>query len=288
MNQNLIGTGVALITPFSENGDVDLNGLTNLVNHTISIGVDYLVIMGTTAEAVTLNKEEKEKTIKHIKEINNNRIPMVLGIGGNNTYAIIEQIKSTDLSDFTAILSVSPYYNRPTQEGIYQHFKAIAEATDKDIILYNVPGRTGSNIEPQTTLRLANDFKNIVAIKEATPNYSQSITLLQAKPKDFMVLSGDDEYALPITLAGGSGVISVIGQAVEEYSTMIQLALNREVDKAYEIQYKLLPLIRAIYKEGNPAGVKALLENLNVCNRSTRLPLVQASESLKQEIADYL
>ena len=288
MNQNLIGTGVALITPFSENGDIDLNGLTNLVNHTISIGVDYLVIMGTTAEAVTLNKEEKEKTIKHIKEINNNRIPMVLGIGGNNTYAIIEQIKSTDLSDFTAILSVSPYYNRPTQEGIYQHFKAIAEATDKDIILYNVPGRTGSNIEPQTTLRLANDFKNIVAIKEATPNYSQSITLLQAKPKDFMVLSGDDEYALPITLAGGSGVISVIGQAVEEYSTMIQLALNREVDKAYEIQYKLLPLIRAIYKEGNPAGVKALLENLNICNRSTRLPLVQASESLKQEIADYL
>ncbi|MBV7440012.1 4-hydroxy-tetrahydrodipicolinate synthase [Weeksellaceae bacterium TAE3-ERU29] len=288
MNKNLIGTGVALITPFSENGDIDLNGLTNLVNHTVNIGVDYLVLMGTTAESVTLTKEEKEKAIKHIKEINKNCLPMVLGIGGNNTHAIIEQIQNTDLSDFTAILSVSPYYNRPTQEGIYQHFKAIAESTDKDIILYNVPGRTGGNIEPQTTLRLANDFKNIVAIKEATSNYSQSTTLLQAKPKDFMVLSGDDEYALPITLAGGLGVISVIGQGVEEYSTMIQLALNKEVEKAYEIQYKLLPLIRAIYKEGNPAGIKALLENMNICNRRTRLPLVQASEALTKEISNYL
>ena len=288
MNQNLIGTGVALITPFSEDGTIDLSGLASLVNHAIGGGVNYLVVMGTTAEAATLTKDEREKAIETIKKTNNKRVPMVLGIGGNNTYSVIEQIKNTDLSDFTAILLVSPYYNKPTQEGIYQHFKAIAESTEKDIILYNVPGRTGSNIEPTTTLRLANDFKNIVAIKEASPNYSQSTTILQAKPKGFLVLSGDDEYALPMTLAGGSGVISVIGQAMPEYSKMIQLALNKEVEKAYEIQYKLLPLIRAIYKEGNPAGVKALLENKDICRRFTRLPLVKASDKLTQEIASYL
>ncbi|MBN3662224.1 MAG: 4-hydroxy-tetrahydrodipicolinate synthase [Ornithobacterium rhinotracheale] len=288
MNKELIGTGVALVTPFLDNGEVDYQGLESLVNHAIDGGVEYLVVMGTTAEAATLTKEEKTEAIACINRANNGRVPMVLGIGGNNTREVIKQIESTDLTDYTAILSVSPYYNKPTQEGIYQHFKSIAESTEKDIILYNVPGRTGSNIEPATTIRLANDFENVVAIKEASPSYSQSASLLLNKPKDFLVLSGDDEYALPMTLAGGSGVISVIGQAMGEYTQMIRHALNREVDQAYEIFYKLLPLTRAIYKEGNPAGIKATLEHLNICDRNNRLPLIKASQQLSDEIKSYL
>lgn len=288
MNKDLIGTGVALVTPFLKDGNIDVEGLARLVEHAIKGRVDYLVILGTTAESATLNLEEKQKVIEAIKKANNKRVPMVLGIGGNNTQEVVNQIKNTDLSDFTAVLSVSPYYNKPTQEGIYQHFSTIAESTEKDIILYNVPGRTGANMEPGTTLTLAKEFKNVVAIKEACPNFSQSTTLLQAKPEDFMVLSGDDEYALPMVLGGGSGVISVIGQAMGNYTEMIRFALNREVEKAYKIQYELLPLIRAIYKEGNPAGIKALLECLGVCGRGTRLPLVGASDKLTHEIRAHL
>ena len=284
MNNQLIGTGVALITPFDQHGNVDHSGLANVVNHAIDCGVEYLVLMGTTAESVTLSASEKEAAIETIKATNNGRKPMVIGIGGYNTHDVIAKINANDLSEYTAVLSVSPAYNKPTQEGIYQHFKAIAESTDKDIILYNVPGRTASNVLPKTTVRLAHDFKNIVAIKEAAPDYMQSSFILKNKPQDFMVLSGDDAFALPMVLAGGSGVISVIGQAIPQYSEMIRLGLNRKTNEAYEIYYKLLELTSAIYKEGNPAGIKALLEVQNICSRETRLPLVKASDKLNSEI----
>lgn len=286
MNSHLRGTGVALITPFDKAGNVDHSALSSLVNHAITCGVEYLVLMGTTAESVTLSPQEKHDAINTITTANQARLPMVIGIGGNNTQNIVEQINHDDLIQFEAILSVSPAYNKPTQEGIYQHFKSIAEATDKDIILYNVPGRTASNIEPETTLRLANDFSNIVAIKEASPNYMQSSWLLKNKPDNFMVISGDDAYALPMILAGGSGVISVIGQAIKQYSEMIRLGLNRQVDEAYKLYYHIIELMDVIYKEGNPAGIKALLEAANICAAHTRLPLIEASDDLKLKIKE--
>lgn len=284
MNKDLIGTGVALITPFDQHNQVDHSGLANLVNHAINAGVEFLVLMGTTAESATLSKKEKEAAIQTIKASNKARLPMVIGIGGNNTAQVIEEIQNTDLSDYTAILSASPYYNKPTQEGIYQHFKAIAESTDKDIILYNVPGRTASNVEATTTIRLAKEFKNIVAIKEASPNYMQSSLILNEKLEGFMVLSGDDAFGLPMTLAGGKGVISVIGQAIPQYSDMIRLALDKKVDEAYALYYDILNLTEAIYDEGNPAGIKALMQVQGVCSSETRLPLVKASEELRQKI----
>ncbi len=284
MNKDLIGTGVALITPFDQHNQVDHSGLANLVNHAINAGVEFLVLMGTTAESATLSKKEKEAAIQTIKATNKARLPMVIGIGGNNTAQVIEEIQNTDLSDYTAILSASPSYNKPTQEGIYQHFKAIAESTDKDIILYNVPGRTASNVEASTTIRLAKEFKNIVAIKEASPNYMQSSLILNEKLEGFMVLSGDDAFGLPMTLAGGKGVISVIGQAIPQYSEMIRMALDKKVDEAYALYYDILNLTEAIYDEGNPAGIKALMQVQGVCSSETRLPLVKASEELKQKI----
>ena len=284
MNKDLIGTGVALITPFDQHNQVDHSGLANLVNHAIDAGVEFLVLMGTTAESATLSKKEKEAAIQTIKATNKARLPMVIGIGGNNTAQVIEEIQNTDLSDYTAILSASPSYNKPTQEGIYQHFKAIAESTDKDIILYNVPGRTASNVEASTTIRLAKEFKNIVAIKEASPNYMQSSLILNEKLEGFMVLSGDDAFGLPMTLAGGKGVISVIGQAIPQYSEMIRMALDKKVDEAYALYYDILNLTEAIYDEGNPAGIKALMQVQGVCSSETRLPLVKASEELKQKI----
>lgn len=284
MNKDLIGTGVALITPFDQHNQVDHSGLANLVNHAIDSGVEFLVLMGTTAESATLSKEEKEAAIQTIKETNNGRLPLVIGIGGNNTAQVIEEIKNTDLSDYTAILSASPSYNKPTQEGIYQHFKSIAESTDKDIILYNVPGRTASNVEASTTIRLAKEFKNIVAIKEASPNYMQSSLILNEKLEGFMVLSGDDAFGLPMTLAGGKGVISVIGQALPQYSEMIRSALDKKVDEAYALYYDILNLTEAIYDEGNPAGIKALMQVQGVCSSETRLPLVKASEDLELKI----
>ena len=284
MNKDLIGTGVALITPFDQHNQVDHSGLANLVNHAIDSGVEFLVLMGTTAESATLSNEEKEAAIQTIKTTNKGRLPMVIGIGGNNTAQVIEEIQNTDLSDYTAILSASPSYNKPTQEGIYQHFKAIAESTDKDIILYNVPGRTASNVEASTTIRLAKDFKNIVAIKEASPNYMQSSLILNEKLEGFMVLSGDDAFGLPMTLAGGKGVISVIGQAIPQYSEMIRLALDKKVDEAYALYYEILNLTEAIYDEGNPAGIKALMQVQGVCASETRLPLVKASAELEQKI----
>ncbi len=281
---SLKGTGVALITPFTKDGKVDHSSLEKLVNHCIEGGVNFLVLMGTTAESVTLSKNEKQEAIQTIKNTNQGRLPMVLGIGGNNTAAVVEEYRSTDLSDYSAVLTASPAYNKPTQQGIYEHYKAIANSTEAKIILYNVPGRTASNINSETTLRLANDFENIIAIKEASPNYLQSSEILKDKPSNFIVFSGDDEFALPMTLAGGKGVISVIGQALPAYSHMIEKALLHEVDEAYKIHYRLMEIIRSIYVEGNPAGIKALLSVMGICEPYTRLPLVPASDELTQKI----
>ena len=284
MNQ-LLGTGVAIVTPFKEDLSVDHEALANIVNYNIDNGTNYIVISGTTGESVTVSKQEKKEIIATISKANNNRVPMVLGIGGNNTIEVIEEIKNTDLSSMTAILSVSPYYSKPTQEGLYQHFKAIAEVCPIPIILYNVPGRTSKNMEPETTLRLARDFSNVVAVKEAGNNVQQYLELIRNKPKDFMVISGDDDLALGVALAGGSGVISVIGQALpKEFSKMIQLGLDGKAEEAYELHYKLMPITSLIFEENNPAGIKAVLHTLNLCNDTVRLPLVEATQDLQSRI----
>lgn len=287
--KELRGTGIALITPFKEDRSVDYAALEKLVNYTIEGGVDYLVCLGTTAETPTLSEKEKLEIVSTIKSANSGRLPMVLGIGGNNTEVVKTEFKNADLQDFTAILSASPAYNKPNQEGIYQHYKALAETTDANIILYNVPGRTGSNIQSETTIRLAEDFQNIIAIKEASPNFVQSTEILKELPSDFMVISGDDEFGLPMTLAGGSGVISVVAQGLPTfYPKMIRLGLDRKVDEAYQLHYLLMDITRAIYDEGNPCGIKSLLSQKGICEDYTRLPLVPASEDLSLKIKVYL
>lgn len=289
MNNKFLGTGVALVTPFNEDLSVDFDALTNVVNYNIENGVEYLVISGTTGESVTITKQEKREIIDKIIQVNNGRIPLVLGIGGNNTAAIIEEIKATDLSNIDAILSVSPYYSKPTQEGLYQHFKAISEASPIDIILYNVPGRTSKNMEPETTLRLAKDFENIIAVKEAGNNVAQYLKLLKDKPEDFLIISGDDDLALGIVLAGGAGVISVIGQAFpKEFSEMIRLGLQGNAKEAYKLHFRLMDVTAYIFEENNPAGIKAVLQTLNLCEDFVRLPLVPASQQLKDKIRGFV
>jgi 4-hydroxy-tetrahydrodipicolinate synthase len=287
--KELVGTGVALITPFNRDLSVDVEGLKNIVNFNVENGIDYLVILGTTAESVTLNKEEKQLVIDTVIKANNNRLPLVLGIGGNNTAAVIEEFQTRDLTPFTAILSVSPFYNRPTQEGIYQHFGAIANATLKPIIVYNVPGRTASNVLPETMIRLAEDFKNIVAIKEAAGDMVQAMRLISGCPSGFLVISGDDLLALPIVLAGGAGVISVIGQGFpQEFSDMVRYGLDNKVSEANTIQYKIIPVIDYIFAEGNPAGIKAVLNKIGLCERLVRMPLLQVSDGLLKDIEGFI
>ena len=279
--QSLIGTGVALITPFKDDFTIDVEALRRVVNFSIDGGIEYLVVLGTTAENATLTQEEKEQVIATVIEVNAGRLPLVLGVGGNNTSNIVEELRTTDLSAFVAILSVSPYYNKPSQEGIYQHFKAVSEASPVPVILYNVPGRTSSNMLPSTVIRLANDFENIVAIKEAAGDLVQAMQLLKNKPKDFLVISGDDMIALPVVLAGGSGVISVIGQGFpKEFSEMIRLGLNRKVDDAFKLQYLLADCIDMIFEQGNPAGIKEVFSILGITENVVRLPLVSVDASL--------
>ncbi|WP_299335598.1 4-hydroxy-tetrahydrodipicolinate synthase [uncultured Psychroserpens sp.] len=283
------GTGVAIITPFKADLSVDHDALTNLVNYNIENGTNYIVISGTTGESVTITKHEKQEIIKTIIAANNGRVPLVLGIGGNNTTQVIDEIKATDLSKIDALLSVSPYYSKPTQEGIYQHFKAISEVSPVDIILYNVPGRTSSNMLPETTLRLARDFKNIIAVKEAGNNVHQYLKLLRDKPDDFLVISGDDDLVLGVVLAGGAGVISVLGQALpKQFTTMINLGLEGKAKEAYDIHFKLMDMTSLIFSENNPAGIKALLEVLGLSKSTVRLPLVEATPTLKQSLKSAL
>ncbi|MDF2932212.1 MAG: 4-hydroxy-tetrahydrodipicolinate synthase [Chryseobacterium sp.] len=280
----LKGVGVALVTPFNEDLSVDFESLTKLVEYNIENGTNYLVVLGTTAEAATLSSDEKKQVVEHIIKVNNKRLPLVLGIGGNNTLEVKQQIEETDLSDFEAVLSVSPYYNKPNQEGLYQHYKVLA-STGKNIIIYNVPSRTGQNVEAETTLRLANEFPNLFLIKEASPNILQYFDILRKKPEGFNLVSGDDEFTLPVTLAGGNGVISVIGQGYpKEFSTMVQLAFDKKVDEAYEIHNKLVEITRLIFAEGNPCGIKAVLAEKGLIKNYLRLPLVPASEGLYAKI----
>ncbi|WP_438988227.1 4-hydroxy-tetrahydrodipicolinate synthase [Polaribacter sp.] len=287
--QKFIGTGVALITPFKDDLSVDFNALEKLVNYNIENGTNYLVINGTTAESATISKQERQQIINAIVKVNANRVPLVLGIGGNNTMAVVEDIKNTDLSKIDGILSVAPYYSKPTQEGFYQHFKAIAQATQKPIILYNVPGRTAKNMDASTTIRLAKDFKNIVGVKEAGNNTQQYLELLRDKPADFLIISGDDDLALGVTLAGGSGVISVIGQAYPKaFSNMINCGLEGKNKEGYATHFKLMEIIDLIFAENNPAGIKTVLQELGICKNTVRLPLVSASKELENKIATFV
>lgn len=285
----LKGTGVAIVTPFKSDKSIDYTALEKLVNHLIDGGIDYLVVMGTTGESVTLSATEKKEVLDFVVKINNKRLPIVLGIGGNCTATVVNQFNTTDLSDVDAILSVSPYYNKPTQEGIYQHYKALAVATDKPIILYNVPGRTASNIAAQTTLRLANDFTNIVAVKEASGSLEQCMEIIKNKPADFLVISGDDALTLPMIASGGDGVISVLANAFPQgFSDMVTAALLGNLDEARALHYKYFELIHYLFVDGNPAGVKVALKLLNIMEVDVRLPLVDVTDNTYNKIKEIV
>lgn len=287
--QEFVGTGVALVTPFKSDFSIDVEALTRIVEYQIEGGIKYLVVLGTTAESATLSEAEKQLVIETVVKANRNRLPLVLGVGGNNTLKVIEELKTRDLSAFSAVLSVSPYYNKPTQEGIYQHFKAIAEASPLPIIVYNVPGRTSSNMLPSTVLRLANDFTNIIGIKEAAGDLVQAMKIIQHKPDDFLVISGDDMITLPMVLAGGAGVISVIGEGFpNEFSKMVQFGLERKVDEAYQLHYRLADIIDMIFEQGNPAGIKEVFKSLNLAENCVRLPLVNVNEDLASRIRTFV
>lgn len=287
--QSLIGTGVALVTPFKKDMSVDVEALKRIVKFQIEGGIDYLVVLGTTAEAATLNKEEKELVIKTVIEANAGKLPLVLGVGGNNTHEVVEELRSRDMAAFAAILSVSPYYNKPTQEGIYQHFKAVAQASPIPVVVYNVPGRTASNMLPSTVIRLANDFKNIVGIKEAAGDIVQAMKLIEGAPKGFLVISGDDMITLPMVLAGGAGVISVIGEGFpKEFSQMVRLGLDRKVDEAYKLHYLLADAIDMIFEQGNPAGIKVVFKTLGLSEDTVRLPLVNVNEDLAGRLEAFV
>ena len=273
------GTGVAIVTPFRNDCSIDFKSLEKIVEHIISGGVDYVVVLGTTGEAVTLSKDEKKAVINFMTDTVDKRIPVVVGVGGNNTQEILNTINTTDFDNIDAVLSVSPYYNKPSQTGIYMHFKTIATASPVPVIIYNVPGRTGSNVAAETTLRLANDCKNIIAIKEASGNFAQIMQIIKQKPKNFQVISGDDALTLPLIALGASGVISVVANAFpRDFSAMVNHALKSEMGKAAALHYKLLELINAMFEEGSPSGVKAVLEILKIARNNVRLPLAPVSE----------
>ena len=287
--KSFIGTGVALITPFKKDLSVDVEALKSIVKYNIDGGVEYLVVLGTTAETATLTKEEQALVKQTIIDANNGKLPLVLGVGGNNTAAVVSQLNAENLKGFDAILSVSPYYNKPTQEGIYQHFKMIAENSSLPIIIYNVPGRTASNMLPSTVVRLATDFKNIIGIKEAAGDMVQAMELIRSTPHDFLVISGDDIITLPMVLAGGAGVISVIGETFpKEFSEMVRLGLKRDVDAAYKIHYKLTDAINMIFEQGNPGGVKEVFKHLGLCENYVRLPLVNVNDDLSNRLANFV
>ena len=289
MQSQFRGTGVALVTPFQKNEQVDYKALEKLIDHVIANHVDFLVTLGTTAETPTLSDEEKRDILAFTVEKCAKRVPLICGIGGNNTSELLKQIKLFDLSGVDGGLSVTPYYNKPSQEGLYKHFKTIAEATDKPIILYNVPGRTGCNILPATVLKLAADISNIIGIKEASGNIVQCMELIQNKPENFAVLSGDDNLAMAHIAIGMEGVISVAANCfTREFTEMINLSIVGKMDKARKVHYKLLPGIDMLFAEGNPVGVKYVLSEMGICENVLRLPLVPASAALKQKIKAYL
>lgn len=289
VRDHLTGTGVALVTPFKENKSVDFESLQKLIDFVIEGGVNYVVTLGTTGETPTLSKEEKIEIINATFTFVSNRVPVVVGIGGNNTASIVKDIETFPLEKATAILSASPYYNKPSQEGIYQHYKELASATTKPVILYNVPGRTGSNIAASTTIRLANDFSNINGIKEASGNMNQCMQILRDKPQEFLVVSGDDNLALAQIACGMRGVISVAANCFpKDFSQLVSCALEDDFDAARKINNILLQGYDLLFAENNPAGVKAFLTELGVINNYLRLPLVPLSESIHKQVKEYL
>jgi 4-hydroxy-tetrahydrodipicolinate synthase len=283
------GTGVAMVTPFQADGAVDFSGLETVVNHIIGGGVEYLVILGTTGESATLNKQEKKDIWSSTVKFTNGRVPLVAGIGGNNTYEVLKSIEEFDATGYDAILSVSPYYNKPTQEGIYQHYKAIAENSPLPIILYNVPGRTGSMVSAETTVRLAHDFKNVIATKEASGSFDQFNAIMRDKPEDFLFISGDDPVTLPMVAMGAAGVISVIGNAIPKaMSDMVRLCLKGDYANARPLHYSLIEFTRLMFTEGNPAGVKQAMKELGICSDEVRLPLTRVSSDTAAKISAEL
>jgi len=287
--KKFIGTGVAIVTPFRADGTVDFNAMRNHINFLISGGVEYILVLGTTGESVTLSKEEKNAIISFAIDTIEKRVPLVVGIGGNNTQAIIDTIKDTDFSSIDAVLSVAPYYNKPTQEGLYEHYRNIASVCSVPMILYNVPGRTSSNISAATTVKLAKNVKNIIGIKEASGNFSQIMQIIKNKPKDFMVISGDDALTLPMISTGATGVISVVANALpKEFSTMVRLALDFKFDEARKIHYQLLDFIELLFQENNPGGIKAALEAKKLVGNNLRLPLTPVSKELYKKIKDFI
>jgi 4-hydroxy-tetrahydrodipicolinate synthase len=283
MNSSFIGTGVALVTPFKEDFSIDFDGLKKLIQH-VSQGVDYLVVNGTTAESATTSEEEKAEILSFVKKENKKNLPIMLGIGGNNTAEILKKIKQTDFSGIGAILSVCPYYNKPSQEGIYQHYKVIAEACPVPVLLYNVPGRTGVNMKPSTVARLA-EIKNIIGIKEAAGDIIQALEMSRISRKDFMLISGDDMLTSPMISFGAKGVISVIANGYPvQFGEMVRLALKNEFGKSSDIQRSFCDINPLLYEESNPVGIKLVLSELGVCSSVVRLPLYKGSESLTQRI----
>jgi 4-hydroxy-tetrahydrodipicolinate synthase len=274
-----------MVTSFLKNGEIDFEGLTALTNHLVDGGVDFLVVQGTTGEPATMNLSEQQTVLEHVKKINAGRLPLVFGQGGNNTQAVIDGFKDFDFTGVDAILSASPYYNKPTQEGIYQHYKALSENCPVDIILYNVPGRTASNMIASTTLRLAHDFENVIAVKEASGDLGQVAQIIKGKPEGFAVISGDDPLVTPHISIGGDGVISVIGNAIpKDFGKLTHDAINGDYKSAAAMHIRLLDLIDLLFVEGNPGGIKAALETKGICGDFVRLPLVQVSEATKSAI----
>ena len=285
----ITGTGVALITPFNEDFSIDFTSLKKLINHQIEGGIDYLVVMGTTGESVVLNKQEKKQIVDFCKKINAGRLPIILVLGSNNTFALVEEIKSTDFDGIDGVLSVSPYYNKPTQDGIYLHYKMIAEVCPLPIILYNVPGRTASNITAETTLCLANDFDNIVAVKEASGDLQQIAEIIEKSPANFLVLSGDDGLTPKMIEMGGDGVITVIGQSHPQiFSDMVRAGLAGDFEKANQLHDKLNPIYEPLYIDGNPAGIKATLNIMGICKNVLRPPLVRVTEETYNNLKRFI
>lgn len=283
--KKFFGTGVALVTPFDANGEVDFKGMKKLLRHTAQGGVDFYVVMGTTGESATVTNEEKREILQFVKSNNPAKLPIVVGIGGNDTRHVAEIIRDTDFTGVDGLLSVSPYYNKPSQEGIFRHFTAIADASPVPVILYNVPGRTASNVTAETTLRLA-AHKNIAATKEASGNLEQCMRIIRQKPRDFILLSGDDMLTLPLYCLGSRGVISVLANAIPGvFAKMKKFVLSNQYDKASREQFRLLDINGLMYEEGNPVGVKQLLAEMGVCHHYTRLPMAPASEGLQQKIS---
>ena len=290
MDRNrLTGTGVALVTPFDEKNNIDEIALRKIVAYQIDNGIDYLVVLGTTAESATLSADEKAKVKSIVIDENRGRLPLVLGLGSNDTKTLVDEISKTNLTDFDAILSVSPYYNKPTQDGIYAHFEAIAKVATKPILLYNVPGRTSSNISVETVVKLANNFENIIGVKEAAGDIVLAYELIDKAPNDFLIISGDDMITLPMILGGGNGVISVIAQGFPKtFSDMVRLGLDGKSQEAFKLHYKVAPAINMIFEQGNPAGIKSVLKHLNLSSDDVRLPLVSANNDLELRLKNFI